>query len=86
MSDVIAAAKGANDALGRILIWLPVISALAGGALTGGGALLVSRLNHHYARELVEEAAAERLRNETRASEEKQARERYFLPLSLFAC
>jgi len=82
LADVIATSESIKAATG-ISAWVPVISTLAGGTIAGAVALLVSRLNHRYAREREETAAAERLRNETRASEEKLARERLFIATEL---
>lgn len=52
--------------------WVPLYSALAGGVLTGGVALLVTRLNHHYT-----------LKREDRAAAVKQKTELYFISTEL---
>jgi len=83
LADVISTAQAAKAAAAGISGWVPVISTLAGGVLAGGVALLVSRLNHRYAREREETAAAERLRNEQQKEEDKQSRERYFIATEL---
>lgn len=85
MADVIATSESIKAAAG-ISVWVPVISTLAGGTIAGAVALLVSRMNHRYAREREETAAAERLRNEKLASEEKLARERLFIATELVSC
>ncbi|KFC76690.1 hypothetical protein [Buttiauxella agrestis] len=52
--------------------WVPLYSALAGGVLTGGVALLVSKLNHHYT-----------LDREAKAAAEKRQAELYFISTEL---
>ncbi|HAT3956101.1 TPA: hypothetical protein I9Y43_004772 [Kluyvera ascorbata] len=52
--------------------WVPLYSALAGGGLTGGIALLVTRLNHHYT-----------LLREERTAAAKQKTELYFISTEL---
>lgn len=52
--------------------WVPLYSALAGGILTGGGALVVTRLNHHYT-----------ILRDERAAAVKQKTELYFISTEL---
>lgn len=63
--------------------WMPVISTLAGGVLAGGVALLVSKVNHSYAREREATAAAERLRHEQQLTEDKRQRELFYIATEL---
>ena len=67
MTDVIATTEGVKAAAG-ISVWIPAITALAGI----GGALGSQWLSHHFATS-----------RERRASEDKLARERYFLATEL---
>ncbi|WP_244269299.1 hypothetical protein [Pantoea septica] len=62
---------------------MPVIQTLAGGLLAAGVAIFVNRQSHNFAREREEKAAAERLRNEKLAAEEKMQQERYFIATEL---
>ncbi|HBV9990731.1 TPA: hypothetical protein ACHQP4_004296 [Klebsiella aerogenes] len=66
-----------------ISVWVPVISTLSGGLLTGGVALLVSRLNHRYAGEREALAAAERHRHEIKIAQELLDKERLFIATEL---
>lgn len=66
-----------------VSVWVPVISTLAGGVLTGGVVLLVSWLNHRYAREREAIAAEERQRHELSITEDKKAKELLFIPTEL---
>lgn len=63
--------------------WMPVISTLAGGVLAGSVALLVSRVNHRYAREREESAATERLRHEQQLAEDKRQKELFYITTEL---
>lgn len=67
MADVIATTEGVKAAAG-ISVWIPAITALAGI----GGALGSQWLSHHFATS-----------RERRASEDKLARERYFIATEL---
>ncbi|MGC0914870.1 hypothetical protein [Pantoea agglomerans] len=67
MADVIATTEGVKAAAG-ISVWVPAITALAGI----GGALGSQWLSHHFA-----------TARELRASEDKLARERYFIATEL---
>lgn len=60
-----------------------MISTLAGGVLAGGVALLMSRINHHYAREREATAAAERLRHEQQQAENKRQKELFYITTEL---
>ena len=51
MSDVMTDSEQVKAVVQGFSAWMPVISTLAGGVLAGGVALLVSRVNHRYARE-----------------------------------
>lgn len=64
-------------------VWVPVISTLAGGVLAATVALVVSWLNHKFAREREEKAMAERLRQEKEVKQEKIDRERHFIAIEL---
>lgn len=75
MSDVMTDSEQVKAVVQGFSAWMPVISTLAGGVLAGGVALLVSRVNHRYAREREATAAAERLRHEQQLSEDKQQKE-----------
>lgn len=66
-----------------ISIWVPVLSTLSGGILTGCVALLVSRLNHRYAGEREALAAAERHRHEIKVAQELLDKERLFIATEL---
>lgn len=66
-----------------ISVRVPVISTLAGGVLAGGVALLVSWMNHRYAREREATAAAERQRHEIMLAEDKKGKELYFISTQL---
>ena len=66
-----------------ISVWVPVISTLSGGILTGSIALLVSRLNHRYAGEREALAAAERHRHELKIAQELLDKERLFIATEL---
>lgn len=74
MSDVMTDSEQVKAVVQGFSAWMPVISTLAGGVLAGGVALLVSRVNHRYAREREATAAAERLRHEQQLSEDKRKR------------
>ncbi|WP_223563606.1 hypothetical protein [Enterobacter sp. JBIWA008] len=62
---------------------MPVISTLSGGVLAGGVALLVSWVNHRYAREREATAAAERLRHEQKLTEDKRQEELLYITTEL---
>lgn len=64
-------------------VWVPVVSTLAGGVLAGGVALLVSRMNHQYAREREAIAAEESKRHELSIVEDKKAKELLFIATEL---
>lgn len=64
-------------------VWLPVISTLAGGVLAGGVAILVTKLNHRYAREREENAAEEKKRYEQKITEAKNEKELLFIATEL---
>jgi hypothetical protein len=70
MSDVMTDTEQVKAVVQGVSAWMPVISTLAGGVLAGGVALLVSRVNHRYAREREAVAAAERLRHECKMASE----------------
>lgn len=83
MSEVIHNAEQVNALIQGASAWMPVISTLTGGVLAGGVALLVSRVNHRYAREREATAAAERLHHEQRLAEEKQEKELLYITTEL---
>lgn len=64
-------------------VWLPVISTLAGGVLAGGVAILVTKLNHRYAREREENAAEEKKRYEQKITDDKNEKELLFIATEL---
>ncbi|MBU9809438.1 hypothetical protein J1785_06730 [Rahnella sp. SL6] len=64
-------------------VWLPVISTLAGGVLAGGVAILVTKLNHRYAREREEKAAEEKKRYEQKITDDKNEKELLFIATEL---
>lgn len=66
-----------------ISLWVPVISVLAGGVLTGTIQYFINRQNHHFALEREQKAAAVRLQNEQQAEENKLQRERIFIAAEL---
>lgn len=80
MADGISDIKVMTDGLS---VWIPVVSALTGGMLAGGVALLVSWQNHRYAREREEKSVADRLRHEQRVTEEKKEKELLFIATEL---
>lgn len=83
MSEVIHNAEQVRALIKEASAWMPVISTLAGGVLAGGVALLVSRVNHRYAREREADAAAERRHHEQHLAEEKQQTELLFITTEL---
>lgn len=83
MSDVIADTEQVKAVVQEVTAWMPVISTLAGGVLAGGVALLVSRVNHRYAREREGDAAAERLRHEQQLAEDKRQKELLYITTEL---
>ena len=83
MSDVMTDSEQVKAVVQGFSAWMPVISTLAGGVLAGGVALLVSRVNHRYAREREATAAAERLRHEQQLSEDKQQKELLYITTEL---
>lgn len=83
MSDVITETEQVKAVVQGFSAWMPVISTLAGGVLAGGVALLVSRVNHRYARELGAASAAERLRHEQQLTEDKRQKELFYLTTEL---
>lgn len=68
---------------GGISVWVPVISVLAGSVLTGTIQYFMNRQNHFFALKREEKAAADRLRNEKQAEENKLQRERIFIAAEL---
>ncbi|MBZ6397916.1 MULTISPECIES: hypothetical protein [Pantoea] len=68
---------------GGISVWVPVISVLAGSVLTGTIQYFMNRQNHFFALKREEKAAADRLRNEKQAEENKLQRERIFITAEL---
>ncbi|MFT4291017.1 hypothetical protein [Enterobacter sp.] len=83
MSDVITDTEQVKAVVQGVSAWIPVISALAGGVLTGGVALLVCRVNHRYALEREAAAAAERLRHEQQQTEDKRQKELLYISTEL---
>lgn len=83
MADVITDTEQVNAVIKGFTAWMPVISTLAGGVLAGGVALLVSRVNHRYAREREATTAAERLRHEQQLAEDKQQKELLYITTEL---
>ncbi|HDO7154507.1 hypothetical protein ACSFCW_22040 [Yokenella regensburgei] len=83
MPDVIQNAEQVKDVLLVTSSWMPVISTLAGGVLAGCVALLVSWVNHRYAREREAAAAAERLRHEQQLTEDKRQKELLYISTEL---
>lgn len=83
MSDVMTDTEQAKAVVQGFSAWMPVISTLAGGILAGGVALLVSRVNHRYAREREAAAAAERLRHEQQLTEDKRQKELLYISTEL---
>ncbi|CFQ67591.1 Uncharacterised protein [Yersinia frederiksenii] len=75
MADAITDTEQVKTIVQGVLAWMPVISPLAAGVLTGSVDLLVSRVNHRYVREREETAAAERLRHEQQLAEDKRQKE-----------
>ena len=66
-----------------ISVWVPVISILAGSVLTGTIQYFMNRQNHFFALKREEKAAADRLRNEKQAEENKLQRELIFIAAEL---
>lgn len=83
MTDAHSAAAIVKTGAEGAAAWLPLLQTLAGGVLAGGVALYVNHRSHKNALEREEKSAAERLRNERQAAEEKFARERYFIGTEL---
>lgn len=83
MADFITDSEKIKAVVQGVSAWMPVISTLAGGVLAGGVALLVSRMNHRYAREREATAAAERLRHEQQLAEDKRQKELFFITTEL---
>ncbi|WP_089644623.1 hypothetical protein [Escherichia coli] len=83
MSDVMTDTEQVKAVVQGVSAWMPVISTLTGGVLAGGVALLVSRMNHRYAREREAMAAAERQRHEIMLAEDKKEKELYFISTQL---
>lgn len=83
MADVISDTEQVKAVVQGVSAWMPVISTLGGGVLAGGVALLVSRMNHRYAREREATAAAERLRHEQQLAEDKQQKEFFYIATEL---
>ena len=86
MADVITDTEQVKAVVDGVSAWMPVISTLAGGVLAGGVVLLVNRVNHRYAREREENAAAERMRHEQLLSEDKHQKVLYYIATELFFC
>ena len=83
MTDAHSAAAIVKTGAEGAAAWLPLLQTLAGGVLAGGVALYVNHRSHKNALEREEKSAAERLRNERQAAEEKFARERFFIATEL---
>lgn len=83
MSDVMTGTEQIKAVVQGLSAWMPVISTLAGGVLAGGVALLVSKVNHSYAREREATATAERLRHEQQLTEDKRQRELFYIATEL---
>ncbi|HCW0180238.1 TPA: hypothetical protein OW286_003619 [Citrobacter freundii] len=83
MADVISHTEQVKAVVQGVSAWMPVISALGGGVLAGGVALLVTRLNHRYAREREVMAAAERVRHEQQQAEDKRQKELIYIATEL---
>lgn len=83
MADVVPDTEQIKAVVQGASAWMPVISTLAGGILTGGVALLVSWVNHRYAREREAAAAAERLRHEQQLTEDKRQKELFYVTTEL---
>lgn len=83
MADVISHTEQVKAAVQGVSAWMPVISALGGGVLAGGVALLVTRLNHSYAREREVMATAERVRHEQQLAEDKRQKELFYITTEL---
>lgn len=83
MSDVMTDTEQVKAVVQEVSAWMPVISTLAGGVLAGSVALLVSRMNHRYAREREETAAAERLRHEQQLAEDNRQKELFYITTEL---
>lgn len=79
MDSVIPGISNVKTMTQTFAVWLPVISTLAGGVLTGGVAILVTKLNHRYAREREEKAAEEKKRYEQRIIDDKNEKELLFI-------
>ncbi|EDH3350993.1 hypothetical protein GC897_13195 [Salmonella enterica] len=63
--------------------WMPVIQTLTGGGIAGGVAILVSWMNHCYARERESIAAAERQRQEQQLAKDKRQKELFYIATEL---
>lgn len=83
MADVITDTEQVKTVVQGASVWIPVLSTLTGGVLAGGVALLVSRVNHRYAREREAAAAAERLRHEQQLTEDKRQKELLYITTEL---
>ena len=83
MADGISDISNVKTMSQAFSVWLPVISTLAGGVLAGGVAILVTKLNHRYAREREENAAEERKRHEQKITEAKNEKELLFIATEL---
>lgn len=83
MADIISDTEQVQTVVQGVSAWMPVISTLAGGVLAGSVALLVSRVNHRYAREREETAATERLRHEQQLAEDKRQKALFFITTEL---
>jgi len=83
VADFITDSEKVKAVVQGVSAWMPVISTLAGGVLAGGVALLVSRMNHRYAREREATAAAARLRHEEQLAEDKRQKELFYITTEL---
>lgn len=83
MADFITDSEKVKAVVQGVSAWMPVISTLAGGVLAGGVALLVSRMNHRYAREREATASAARLRHEEQLAEDKRQKELFYITTEL---
>lgn len=86
MADVVPDTEQIKAVVQGASAWMPVISTLAGGILAGGVALLVSRVNHRYAREREAAVAAERLRHEQQITEDKRQKELFYVATERYLC
>lgn len=64
-------------------MWIPVISTLTGGILAGGVAVVVSLMNHRYAREREASAAEERRHHEQQLAEDNHQKELLYIATEL---